>query len=467
MDPGVGSLVPDPRFREEIDRAAALVREHPGRWRILYHYDGDGIASASALLRALARLGYPAQATAFFGVERERMAELLRATNGPVLIADTGSSWLDLYAGHRHPVVVLDHHRYPPPARPPPETVALVNPLDWGVDGMDELCGATLSWLFTIALDGRNWDNAPWGISGAIADRQHMGGFRGLNARLMEEACRRSLLATGPGLAVRGSTLVEALAEGIDPFVRGISGHPEAARSLLSSLGLDPARPPSSLAPEEAARLAAELGRRLQEAGVLPEYIGVLTQPRWTALSLGRDAEELSNLQNACGRAGEPGVGVALALGDAASLRRAESLERAWRRGILDGLLRLESGEVHSMPALQWFESPEPTLAGTQAGLAMIYLLDPERPVVALSSRPGEPIKASGRGTSRLVARGLDLAAACRVAAAEVGGEGGGHRIASGATVPADRREAFLAALHREIAGQLAAASGAPGGARA
>ena len=111
------------------------------------------------------------------------------------------------------------------------------------------------------------------------------------------------------------------------------------------------------------------------------------------------------------------------------------------------------------MRYLRWFESPDTTLAGTQAGLAMLYLLPPDLPVFAFSERETGPTKLSGRGTTRLVERGLDLALVCREAAEAVGGEGGGHRIASGATIPPGSREAFLGAADRILAGQLSTPS--------
>ncbi len=86
----------------------------------------------------------------------------------------------------------------------------------------------------------------------------------------------------------------------------------------------------------------------------------------------------------------------------------------------------------------------------------MNYLLDPKRPVIVFSEGSG-PVKVSARGTLRLVASGLDLATACRIAAQGVGGEGGGHRVAGGATVPVGTREKFLEIANREIAGQFAA----------
>jgi single-stranded-DNA-specific exonuclease len=456
MPSGPDGFVPDPKYREEFERARALVLGHPGRWRVIYHYDADGIASASSALRALARLGYPSQATALAGVERDRMAELVRSTSGPILVVDTGASWLDVFGQHPHPVVILDHHKYPGVPTPPPlpSHVAFVNPLDWGVDGMTEMCAATLTWLFTVFLDPMNWDNAPWGLSGAIGDRQHVGGFHGLNSRLVEEATLRSLIVRRPGVALFGPTMGAAITGSIDPFIRGLSGRPEAAGQFLESVGIDAARPPTSLNPDETQRLVTALRERLGANGVAPEAMQVLDQDRWFVPSLGLDAEEVSNRQSAAGRAKTPGVGVAYALGDPSAAERVRAAEDGWRNGILQGLRRLEDEGVNSMSSLQWFESPDTTLAGTQAGMAMLYLLDPERPVFAFSEGAG-PTKLSARATLRLVDRGVDLSVACSKAAAAVGGEGGGHRVASGATIPAGSRDRFLAEADRVIGGQL------------
>jgi RecJ-like exonuclease len=462
MPSGPDGFVSDPHYTQEFERARALLLAHPRRWRIIYHYDGDGIAAASSAIRAFQRLGYPASATALTGIERDRVTALLTATKGPVLVVDTGASLLDVFSQHSAPVVVLDHHKYPGVPHPPPlpAHVAFVNPLDWGVDGMSELCASTLTWLFTVFLDPINWDNAPWGLSGAIADRQHVGGFKGLNALLVDEAVRRSLVVRRPGVALFGPTVGEALESSIDPFVRGLSGRPEAVGPFLHALGIDPARRPAKLTEDENRRLVATLKERLASSGVVRESADVLDQERWFLPSLGLDAEELSNLQNAAGRAGVPGVGVAYSLGDPRSAERVRTAESEWRTGILRGLLRVENDGVNSMRFLRWFESPETTLAGTQAGLAMNYLLPPDHPVFVFSDGGDGPTKVSSRGLLRQVDRGLDLSAACRLAAATVGGEGGGHRVASGATIPPGTRPKFLEVADQVLAEQLGPTEG-------
>ncbi|MCI4365387.1 MAG: DHH family phosphoesterase [Thermoplasmata archaeon] len=457
MPSGPDSFVSDPHYGQEFERARALVLGHPRRWRVIYHYDADGIASASSAVRAFGRLGYPVQLTPLIGVEREKMHTLLAATKGPVLIVDTGASWTDLYPAHPFPVVVLDHHTYPGAPQPPdlPPHVAFVNPLDWGVNGMSEMCAATLTWLFTVFLDPLNWDNAAWGLSGAIGDRQHVGGFHGLNQTLVEEAVRRSVLVRRPGVALLGPTVGAALASSIDPFFRGLSGRRPAVDAFLQELSIDPETSPLKLPPEASARLVSSLRARLESSGVLPEFVQLLDQERWFLPSYGRDAEDLSNLQSATGRAGTPGVGVAMALGDPHAFERAQEAETRWRSGILGGLRRIEEQGVNERSALRWFESPETPLAGTQAGMAMSYLLSPERPVLVFSGGTSGPIKVSGRGTLRLVAAGLDLSSALRDAASAVGGEGGGHKVAAGATIPSGARDPFLDGANRAIASQL------------
>ncbi|MCI4348520.1 MAG: DHHA1 domain-containing protein, partial [Thermoplasmata archaeon] len=411
-----------------------------------------------ALVRGLRRLGYGFQTTALRGVERARMEELLRATPGPVIVTDTGATWPGSYATHGFPVVVLDHHTYPGAPTPPtcPPHVAFVNPLDWGVDGMTEMCASTLSWLFTIFLDPKNWDNVPWALSGAIHDRQHVGGFRGLNGALVQEATHRQILTERKELVLRGATVAAGLEASIDPYFVGLSGRPEAAAEFVRRFGIPPDRTLEALEPAEREQLAAALAARLAQQGARPEFCERVMTERWSFPGEAVDAEELSQLQNAAGRAGQPGVGVALAFGDPEAGRKCRGFWETWQSGVLRGLRRLEDDRPHRLASIQWFQSPELTLAGTQAGLAITYFLDPFRPVFVLSRSDGST-KVSSRGTTWLVGRGLDLATACREAAAKVGGEGGGHRVASGATIPTDREEEFLQEADRIIATQLPA----------
>jgi single-stranded DNA-specific DHH superfamily exonuclease len=70
-------------------------------------------------------------------------------------------------------------------------------------------------------------------------------------------------------------------------------------------------------------------------------------------------------------------------------------------------------------------------------------------------------VKISARGNKLLISAGLDLSAALRKAAEAVGGVGGGHNIASGASIPPGSEEKFLAMVD-EIVGEQVKDKAAP-----
>lgn len=100
----------------------------------------------------------------------------------------------------------------------------------------------------------------------------------------------------------------------------------------------------------------------------------------------------------------------------------------------------------------------EDTILGTVAGILIGTAGIPaDRPLIgfALSGDGTCTIKVSGRGTPVLTAMGLDLASAMREASTSVGGAGGGHNVAAGATIPEGKEEEFLLVIDRLVNGQL------------
>lgn len=453
-DPSLQGLVQDPRFDQELGTAIDLFGSTPGRWRVLYHNDGDGIASASVAALALSRLGRSWHLSPLQGVERAGVERVLRSTRGPLLVVDTGMSFLDLFVQHAHPVVVLDHH-IPPGKVPVSRSLAVVNPHDWGVDGMTELSASMLTYLFARRMLPDSLDLIAFGLSGAVADRMHVGGFHGLTLRLVEEAEGKGALRRRRALNLSGGSLEEAIASSLDPYFVGLSGRISTARTFLSALDIPASSPVGALSEEEQRRLASALLSHLLAQGARPEFCERIREELLYLPAPGWDVHELSRLQNACGREGEPSLGIALALGDPSALARATKLEARWREGVLENLGRLETpGTLHREPHLQWFEAPQPDLAGTVAGLALTYFADPTRPLVAFSPK-GEALKVSSRGTLWLTGQGLDLDRALRAGALKAGGEGGGHAVASGATIPKGQKAPFLEEVGRIVGEQL------------
>ncbi len=75
-------------------------------------------------------------------------------------------------------------------------------------------------------------------------------------------------------------------------------------------------------------------------------------------------------------------------------------------------------------------------------------------PIIAFADSE-DAHKVSARGTQELVNRGLNLSEAISKVCHEIGGAGGGHDIAAGATVPAGKKELFIEKLNAIIATQI------------
>jgi len=350
-------------------------------------------------------------------------------------------------------VVVIDHHR---PLRES-KKVAQLNCHLWGIDGAFEACASTLALMVGVSLDEGNWDMAGVAVAGAIGDRQHIGGMKGLNAEILSTARDRGHLRTRRGLALDGPNLGGALADCNEPFFTGISGNPRGATELAEAAGLSPEATLKELDESEVGAIASLLVLRLLRQGTPEEFVGGVMADRHWMTGYDADSNELSGVVNACGRLGREDLGLAVAMGDREALTEAREIRREYQARIMKGMLELQAKGVQKKTNLQYFYTDNAQMAGAFAALVMNYLFPGSHPTISLA-REGTSIKVSARGTRGLIARGLDLAVASRKAAISCGGEGGGHNIAAGATVPLGSEMAFLDALDSSIGEQLAGA---------
>lgn len=439
---------------ERAHRAAALV-DAVSRVRILCHYDPDGTTSAAILARALMRRGKRVHASMVHALDSATVERVRAEPNELLVVSDMGSSQLDLLEGLPYPVIVLDHHKPPRDS----ERVVHVNPHLFEVDGAREMCGATTTWVFALVLDNVNWDLAGIAAAGAIGDKQDMAGFRGVNASLFAEAVDRKFLTPERRLALRDRPLAQALALSISPYFRGIGGRPESAEAFLRSAGIDPAATLRSLDANARRHLGSILATRLVEQGAAPEALEVLVQERYWSEPDQMYAQDLEAYVNSCDRLEQMGLGMAVCLGDRDALAKAESLLDQYTNRVLEHLQKLETEGLFTKKHVQFFYCEEPSLAGSVAGAGIQFYFDQTKPVFGLSVMERQT-KVSARGTRDQISSGVDLAVACREAAEALEGDGGGHNIASGATIPKGKEEKFLA-LVDDIVGRQRAADAA------
>ena len=149
------------------------------------------------------------------------------------------------------------------------------------------------------------------------------------------------------------------------------------------------------------------------------------------------------------------GTAVALSCGNKAARKTAETITMEFKKKVHDGTIYLKSKGIAEMQYLHHFRWDDPTVTGMLAEISTLYLGRHTKPVFGLAAT-GQAIKVSSRATRTLVAKGVDLNEACRRSAEGCGGQGGGHNIASGATIPLATIDHFLASANKIIGEQLA-----------
>jgi RecJ-like exonuclease len=132
-------------------------------------------------------------------------------------------------------------------------------------------------------------------------------------------------------------------------------------------------------------------------------------------------------------------------------------LRDQYNKSIMEASVRLDREGLKRMENFQYFDSTETGFTGILCGIIMRYIGDPSIPTIGMKEDE-DKIKLSGRSTYKQLDRGVDLAVALRDSTRTVGGEGGGHSIASGGSIPLGTSEEFLKNLDTIIGGQFSSA---------
>jgi RecJ-like exonuclease len=174
-----------------------------------------------------------------------------------------------------------------------------------------------------------------------------------------------------------------------------------------------------------------------------------------------RDASEYSTLLNATARYGHSEVGLKVCMGDREkAFGEARDLLKQHRQNLVNGLKLVSEKGITPLKNIQYFDAGASildTIVGIVAGMCF-QMADRSMPILAFARTPEGDIKVSARGTRDLVRSGLDLSEAMSEVSHALGGVGGGHNVAAGATIPLKAREEFLemvdVVVGRQLSGQ-------------
>ncbi|MEM1912524.1 MAG: DHH family phosphoesterase [Thermofilaceae archaeon] len=452
---------------KQLERAASTIEACSERRALLAsHYDADGLSAASILLKALASRGFVVHLLILEQMTPSSLGRLQAlASDYPLtLLSDMGSGSVRELSKLKTTVVVLDHH-LPQGAG---EGVVEVNPHRCGIDGSREVSSSGLAYLLAKELLGEEAvDFAPLAIVGALGDRQDVGErFRliGVNRMIVREAVEAGLIEERIDLRLFGGParpIVKALAYTTDPFLPGLTGDEGNAFSFLKSINIEPAsgdkhRTLGELTKEERRKLASELVKLMLKYGYTASEAERIYGASYVILGEApdsplRDAREYAQLLNASGRIGSYDVAVALCLGARGDLLLKAINVAAQYRSLLSRAFKcvreekpIREGERLMLVDLRGRSFLNERVSGALASLLLPYVKSGKLLLVALDSPDGIKISARRADGPQVV-----VGEVLRKAAEKVGGVGGGHERAGGATIPAGKLEDFLAEVER------------------
>lgn len=427
---------------------------------IVTHIDADGITSGCVAVESLNRCGINTEIVFLKQIDDEALQQF---SDRFVWFTDLGSGYIDVIEKNKIECIITDHHM------PKEHFKFQLNPHDFGYDGSINLSGATTTYLVARNL-GLNYDLSAISIVGAVGDLQdsRYGKLIGLNRFVLDEAVKNGFLEIVKDLRFFGKQtrpIFKMLEYTFNPYLPGISGNEKGAIDFLESLGIPLKngewRRWIDLSHEEKKIIVSEIVKICIEAkmplNIIKNLIGesyILSYAeKGTEL---KDAMEFSTLLNATARYGFHEIGLKVCQGDKDAYKKARNLLQNHRRNLSEGIRYVDEIGIVELKNIQYFHAGDEiidTIVGIVAGMCF-YKANLRKPIVAFANNK-DGIKVSARATQWLVENGVHLAKALTIAAEKVGGKGGGHSIAAGATIPEGSEDKFLEYLDNIIGEQL------------
>jgi RecJ-like exonuclease len=447
--------------------AAALVRVHRSHTvRIVTHIDADALSAAGIAASCLQRAGIDYRVTYCKSLDNATLTRIREDRAELSWFTDLGSAVHEqLGDGDK---IITDHHEVHQVA----DSLSFphVNPHVQGIAQDDSISGAGCAYLVATAFESKNADLAATAIVGALGDLQDMrnGRLVGLNRKILADGEAHGVVRAQEDIRFFGRSTrpLPKFLRYADPEIPSVRDSDEAAIEFLVNHRIRVRdggrwRTWMDLAVDERDRIlrAVEGELTAKNSSILKVRGETYDLIRETEPEL-RCAKEFATLLNSTARYDRPEVGLALAMGVRTVMGEARKLLTGHRRSIGDGLQMANRIGLTPMGRIAYYDAGA-EIRDTILGIITGILLGggkggPGRVVVGLTSNGDGGLKVSARSPDELVQHGVDLSLALKAAAESVGGNGGGHAGAAGATIPPGTQLDFLKRLSSGIDAQVA-----------
>lgn len=453
-------------FRDRISDIVSANKEIA----VITHIDADGITSGSIITKALLRKNAKCVLRTVSDLNPSVISRLKEEGHEFYIISDLGAGFADkMQEAFGENYLVIDHHQQPENEI---ENERVLNAWKYGIDGGKEVCAGGMAYMVASTLDSRNKDLSSLAVVAAVADRQDQGEKKsliGLNSEIADTAKSLDLISIDLDLMFMGREtrpLHESLAYTSFPYIDSLTWNADSCLSLLNMAGIKLKddgrwRVLSELDEDEKRKILEAIARFVastsKSSDVIDDLIGyIYTLLKEDKRSMLRDAREFSTMLNACGRIRRAGVGVAICLGDRASiLKNGESIVGEYRstlrnyistifserwRLVDDGRTVMINGE--GLVAEDMLGAVSSLLSGSPSFYGRLLF-------IRTKAEDGS-YKFSSRKCLRCESD-VNLGLLMRECSARFNGSGGGHDAAAGARVVGDKVDEFIYCIKENV----------------
>ena len=241
-------------FLKELEFGVAAFQDlRPKRVLSISHNDGDGLTASALICKTMDFLKIPRVQVIFErSMSWDDYFKLLMQRFGnidTIFLSDLGAEEKQISGIFNEAtgieVFILDHHKVSKKEHLDeyPGNFHSMNPTRFGLDGLKEIAGSTLTYLFCEELSQRV-KKLSWlpvvGMAGDVLDNPK--DYRSYNQSVLNVALEEGVVKFNDGLALLGGMhekrLADSLAHSILPFIPEIKGDPLVATRILEKMGL-------------------------------------------------------------------------------------------------------------------------------------------------------------------------------------------------------------------------------------
>lgn len=461
-------------LQKDAAKAADLIKKAKDVL-IVAHIDADGISSAAIAKETCDRLGKENEILFASKMDDVTIDYINSSKRSAVWIVDLGSGYISKYTRDR--IVITDHHVIDPNWGKEVQTkldrfwmrMEHVNGHVYGLDGSVEMCGASTTYLVSKAVDPKNIDLAYIAVIGACGDLQDRmySMLVSVNNLALADAVANGDVRVEKDIRLFGREtrgLIPLLQYSTDPVIEGLTDNSQECFRFYESLDIPIRKNGKYLSWNDLTDNEKERAREALIKRVEPEDVDVLIGDVYTLLKFPhegglRDAKEFATTLNSCGRYDDAPTGLRICLGDTEAIKEADDNRAEHRKNISAALQYVKQHNlVKRRNYIQYFNAGS-SIRDTVVGIVAGMLLNSDGcrrdlPIIAFAEAE-DGIKVSARADRSLGDRGLDLSVVMSTAAQLVGGFGGGHNVAAGATIPPGKEKEFLDAVEDIVASQV------------